>query len=363
MAEDITPPQPQPGRWVVTAFGPPSVLSWKAFDHLPVPLENEARIRIIVAGIGAVDNIQRSGGYPDERTTSPGFTPGYEFVGEVDAVGSSVSSVNIGDRVTALCTVGAYATHIILPATELFPIYHSDDPIKVAALPLNFMTAYGLLKRSGVNLLPGSSVLIGSAAGGLGCAMAQLNAAFNMGLTLLGTCSPRNFGFIEALGITPIDRHAADLPARVRELTGGRGVDVAFDAVGSEESIQRSFECTADGTGEVRVIGVQSSILSGGAGMSSERFKTFELLEKGTIPRTKFWMVTLNYYHQDRENFSRDFQGVVQAVRDGRLLPLIGKLFKLGQAVEAHQLLAHGAPFEGKMEFLVDEGLAKSHEL
>jgi NADPH2:quinone reductase len=363
MAKDIAPPQSQPGRWIITAFGPPSVLSWNAFDHLPVPLENEARVRIIVAGIGAVDNVQRSGGYPDERTTSPGFCPGYEFVGEVDAVGPGVSSVNIGDHVTALCTIGAYATHIVLPATELFPIHHSDDPIKVAALPLNFMTAYGMLKRSGVSLPRGSSVLIGSAAGGLGCAIAQLNAAFDMGLILLGTCSPRNFDFVKALGITPIDRHIANLPARVKELTGGRGVNAAFNAVGSEESIRRSVECTAEGIGEVRVVGVQSSIVSGGAGMSPERFKTFELLEKGVLPRTKFWMVTRDYYHQDREKFAKDFEGVLQAVRDGRLSPLIGKLFKLDQAIEANELLAHGAPFEGKMEFLVDEGLATSHEL
>jgi NADPH:quinone reductase-like Zn-dependent oxidoreductase len=359
MAKDIA----QPGRWIVTTFGPPSVLSWKAFDPLPVPLQNEARVRIIATGVGAVDNIQRSGGYPDERTISPGFTPGYEFVGEVDAVGPGVSSVNVGDHVAALCTVGAYATHIVLPAMELFPIHPSDDAVKVAALPLNFMTAYGLLKRSGVNLPRGSSVLIGSAAGGIGSAIAQLNTALDMGLVLLGTCSPRNFSFVKALGITPIDRHAADLPARVKELTGGRGVNVAFDAVGSEESIRTSFECTAEGTGEVRVIGVQSSILSGGAGMSPERFKTFEMLEKGVIPRTKFWMVTVDYYHQDRETFAKDFESLLQAVRDGRLSPLIGKLFRLDQSIEANELLAHGAPFEGKMEFLVDEDLAKSRGL
>jgi NADPH2:quinone reductase len=363
MAKVIESRQSQPGRWIVTTFGPPSVLSWKAFDPLPVPSENEVRVRIIVAGIGAVDNIQRSGGYPGEWTASPGFTPGYEFVGEVDAVGPDVSSVNIGDKVTALCTVGAYATHIILPATELLPIRHSDDPIKVVALPLNFMTAYGMLKRSGVNLTRGSSVLVGSAAGGLGCAIAQLNAALDMGLILLGTCSPRNFGFVKTLGMTPIDRHIENLPARVKELTGGRGVDVAFDAAGSEESIRRSFECTVEDTGEVRVIGVQSSIVSGGAGMSSERFKTFELLEKGTLPRTKFWMVTINYYNQVRELFVKDFEAVLQAVRDGRLSPLIGKLFRLDKAIEAHELLAHGAPFEGQMEFLVDEGLAASHGL
>ena len=355
--------QSQPGRWIITAFGPPSVLSWETFDHLPVPSEHEVRVRIIVAGIGAVDNIQRSGGYPDERTASPGFTPGYEFVGEIDAVGPNISSVNIGDKVTALCTVGAYATHIILPATELLPIYHSDEFVKVAALPLNFMTAYGLLKRSGVYLPRGSSVLIGSAAGGLGCAIAQLNTAFDMGLTLVGTCSPRNFDFVKVLGITPIDRHIANLPTYVKEMTGGRGVNVSFDAAGSEESVCRSFDCTVEGTGEVRVIGVQSSIVSGGAGMSSERFKTFELLEKGILPRTRFWMVTRDYYHQDRELFAKDFEVVLRSVRDGRLSPLIGKLFRLDQAIEAHEFLANGASFEGKMEFLVDEGLAASRGL
>jgi hypothetical protein len=97
--------------------------------------------------------------------------------------------------------------------------------------------------------------------------------------------------------------------------------------------------------------------------MSPERFNTFEMLEKGVIPRTKFWMVTLDYYHQDREAFAKDFEMLLQAVRDGRLSPLIGRLFRLNQAIEANELLAHGAPFEGKIEFLVDEDLAKSHGL
>lgn len=307
--------------------------------------------------------MQRSGGYPDDRTKSPGFTPGYELVGEVEAIGPGVSSLQVGDRVAALCVVGAHATHAVLQAEDVLAISKSDDPIKVAALPLNYMTAYGMLKRSGANLKRGSTVLIGSAAGGLGCAIAQLNTAFDMGLVLLGTCSPRSFGFLQSLGITPIDRHADDLPSQVKGLTGGRGVDVAFDSAGSEESIRSSFACTVEDTGEVRVVGVQSALISGGLGISSDRFKTFELLGKGVIPRTRLWTVTNDYYVAQRAAFTADFKAVLQAVRDERLTPLIGKLFRLEQAVEANELLAQGAPFDGKMEFLVDEDLAISHGL
>lgn len=365
MAKTTAPTPSTPGRWIVSEFGPPAVLSWKEFDHVPIPSDNEALIRIIAAGIGAVDNMQRVGGYPDPRTSAPGFTPGYEFVGEIESLGPAASgtSLSIGDRVVSLCTVGGYATHTIIPVTELVKIPLTDDPIKVTALPLNYMTAYGMLKRSGVNLSSGSTVLVGSAAGGIGCAIAQLNAAFNMGLVLYGTCSPKNFDFVQSLGITPIDRHADNLPARVKELTKGKGVDVAFDAAGSEKSIRDSFAATIEGTGEVRAIGGMSKIAPGGTGLLAERFDTFAYLQKGVLPRAKFWMVTRDYYYTHRDIFREDFEGVLEAVREGKLSPLIGQLFGLGDAVKVNELLAHGAPFTGKMEFLVDSQLAESYKL
>ncbi|RYO90560.1 hypothetical protein DL766_006762 [Monosporascus sp. MC13-8B] len=133
--------------------------------------------------------------------------------------------------------VGAHAIHIILPVTELIRIKNADDPIKVCALPLKYLTAWGMLKRSGVYLVLGSRILIGSASGGVGTAVAQLVHAFDLKLKMVGTCSPSKFDYTKSLRVIPVGRNAPDLVEQVRPLTNGEGVDVANDAVGSEDSL------------------------------------------------------------------------------------------------------------------------------
>ena len=103
------------------------------------------------------------------------------------------SNVKVGDRVAALCVTRSHATHAILSYTELLPIEPSDEPVKVAALPLNYLTAYGILKHSGLQLTPGSSILIGSVNGGVGTAVAQLVTSLEMGIKMIDTCSPSKF--------------------------------------------------------------------------------------------------------------------------------------------------------------------------
>jgi NADPH2:quinone reductase len=250
------------GRWVVTEFGTPSVLKWQSFNPATElsPIKN-VQIRILVAGIGGVDNIQRAGGYPDPLASRPGFTPGYDLVGEVISLHHSTPAackLQIGDRVTSLCCFGAHATHIVLPWEDIIKIRPDDDMLKICALPLNYMTAWGMLKHSGVSLPPGSTILMGSASGGLGTAVAQLIRVFDMQIRIIGTCNLSKFKYVMELGVEPIDRNAGDLVEQVRKLTGGEGVDVAFDGVCSEESV-RSFEgATKEGGGRTVIFGVST---------------------------------------------------------------------------------------------------------
>ncbi len=354
-----TSPTPdKPGRWVITEFGPPSVLKWQPFESLPSPDAHEVRVRITVAGISGADNLQRAGGYPAERCSKPGFSPGYDIVGTIDAIGPHVTTHKPGDVVASMCITGGYASHIVLHTSDLLPLHPSDDPVKACALPLNYMTAYGMLFRCGVALPPGSSVLIGSAAGGVGTAIAQLARAFDMRLTLFGTCSAGKFEYVRGLGVTPIDRDDEDIPARVRELNGGRGVTVAYDAVGSLKTLADSHAATEEGTRAVRVIGVMSVIAADGSGMSADARVNFGFIEK--TPRMEFFAVTGDYYYAMKETFVQDFERILQAVRDGKLDPYIGKLSRLSDAVEVNEMLVSGVGVLGKMEFLVDAELAKS---
>ncbi|KAI9794646.1 MAG: hypothetical protein M1816_004533 [Peltula sp. TS41687] len=360
MPKTTAPTPDQPGRWVVSKFGPPSVLEWKVFDPLPEPSNDEILISIIATGISGADNIQRVGGYPDPRCEKPGFSPGYDFVGEVQALGPDVPSsrgFSKGDRVTSMCTLGAYATHILLPAGEVTKLQKSDDPIAFCAIPLNYMTAYGMLKRAGVDLSKGSSILIGSASGGVGTAMAQLVHAFDLDLKMYGTCSSSKFDFVQSLGITPIDRKAEDIPARVRELTGGKMVDVAYDAVGSQKSLKDSLASIKE-DGKVIGIGAMSKISSDGSGMVDSDFDPFKFITEH--PSMSFFGVTFSYYDSRKDVFLEDLESVFQAVRDGKLDPYIGKLFPLHDAVKANEMLASGVGVMGKMEFVVDAELAKA---
>jgi NADPH2:quinone reductase len=262
-----TSPTPNdPGRWIVTEFGTPSVMKWTPWDPTQeLSDEKNVLVRIIVAGIAGTDNIQRAGGYPDPLSANPGFATGYDIVGEVIALSDFVPddcNLKVGDRVASLCRFGAHATHIVMSYKDLIRIEHTDDPIKICTLPLNYMTAWGMLRPDGVQLPPGSTVLFGSASGGLGTAFAQLVKAFNLDIRILGTCSPSKFDYVRSLGIEPLDRNAADLVDQVRKLTGGEGVDVAYDGVCSEESIRNFSAATKADVGKVVVFGVSGSCLA-----------------------------------------------------------------------------------------------------
>ena len=123
-----------PGRWVVTEFGKPSVLRWEAFDPTASLSAGGVLIRILVAGIAGVDNIQRCGGYPHPLAKDPGFTTGYDLVGEIIALGDAVPEergLEVGERVAALSIIGAHATHIVLPYEEVMKLDKHDDPLKI----------------------------------------------------------------------------------------------------------------------------------------------------------------------------------------------------------------------------------------
>ena len=367
MSATTAPTPDRPGQWIVSEFGNPSVLKWKTFESELVPVDNKVLIRILVSGISGVDNMMRTGEYPHPLTMQPGFTLGQECVGRIEALGPDVSGgLRVGALVACFCFLGGYATHVLVSASEVIVLQENDDPVKVVALPLNYMTAYGMLTRSVGTLPRGSTILIGSVSGGVGTAVAQIAKTFDMGYILLGTCSPSKFDYVKSLGVIPIDRFTDDLPGRVMEMTGGKGADVAFDAVGTEESIRANVAATK--TGKVVVFGWMNAVAAKDeAGMAETGSSTYAALDRfiksGAVPNTKFWAVTWDYYNTSKDEYLRDLDKIVQAVRDGSLDPVVGKLFRLDDAVAANSLLVSGVGVRGKMEFVVDADLAAAHHL
>jgi NADPH2:quinone reductase len=356
---NTSPTPTQPGHWIIPRFGPPSVLTWEPFDNLPEPGPGTARVRILVAGISGADNFMRVGGYQrDVRTQKPGFTPGYDLVGVIDEIGATEEKhgLKIGDLIASMTVVGAYGTHVVLPMDELLKLDANDDVTKAGALPLNYMTAYRMLVRSAFPIDASTkAILIGSVAGGVGTAVAQVARLLYPDVKIFGTCSPSKFAFVEALGVQPIDRTSGiPVAEAVRKINGGEGVDVAYEATGSEENLKSWLEATVEG-GKVIAIGFMATIAKDGGGLVPVASPFDPVAYTLARPeRMSFFSVTNHYWRAKRELFKADFEMLLQAVRKGDLQPVIGSLWRLKDAVEINERLVHGEGVAGKMEMLVD---------
>ncbi|HEY6877184.1 MAG TPA: alcohol dehydrogenase catalytic domain-containing protein, partial [Polyangiales bacterium] len=127
----------------ITAPGGPDKLS---LDTITIrePGPGEVLIEIAAAGVNRADCLQRKGVYPAPTGTIPDV-PGLEFAGIVAKVGSEVRNRKVGDKVMAICSGGALATHIVMHERELLPVPLGIDLVHAAAIPEVFMTAFDAL--------------------------------------------------------------------------------------------------------------------------------------------------------------------------------------------------------------------------
>ena len=230
----------------VARFGGPEVLEVAEQSTLPSPGPGEVRIKVLAAGTGFTDTFIRRGRYPGFKGPLP-FTPGYELVGIVDAIGPDVTSVRQGQAVADLCVVGGYAQYAVRPARFLVPVPDGVDPAQAVCIPLAYLTAYQMLTRHR-RLARGARILVIGASGTVGTALLDLARLF--GLHAIGTCSTANIATVESFGATAVDYRAGDFVTAVRRLTAkagaSAGVDAAFDAIGGRH-FDRSFACLAPG--------------------------------------------------------------------------------------------------------------------
>ncbi len=210
----------------ITRAGPPEVLQVREAPD-PEPAKGQVRIRVKAAGINFADLMARVGLYPDAPKIP--CVVGYEVSGTIDALGAGVSDLREGDRVFGMPFFGGYTDTLVLPAAQTF---HMPDKMtfeEAAALPVVYLTAYNMMLFTGT-VRPGSSVLVHSAAGGVGLAAIQI--AKTRGCTIFGTASPGKHDFLRKQGVQhPIDS-GGDYAAAVRSVVGDKGVDLILDPVG-----------------------------------------------------------------------------------------------------------------------------------
>lgn len=214
---------------VVTGFGGPERLRVEEGPE-PHAEAGEVRVRVTAAGLNPIDLRIAEGGATAARFgVTPPFVNGNDFAGFVDELGEGVTAWAVGDRVYGGARCAAQTDHLIV--ADLSTLNRTPaalDDRRAAVLDIAGRTA--LAGIAALNLGPSDTVLISSAAGGVGVFACQLAA--EAGATVLGTASPVNHDFLRALGVVPIaygpgieDRIAAASPDRPNAMFDAHGVD------------------------------------------------------------------------------------------------------------------------------------------
>jgi NADPH:quinone reductase-like Zn-dependent oxidoreductase len=316
---------------IITQFGGPEVLQVVTEDQLPAPRTGEVRIKTQATSACFTDTMVRKGIYFGVKQKPP-FTPGYDLIGIVGAVGAGVTHLSQGQRVAALTVTGAYAEYVCLPAAQCVLAPEEIDAAEAVSLVLTYVTAYQMLHRV-AKVKPGARVLIHGASGAVGTALLQLGALH--GLEMYGTVSAAYRSLVSSLGAVPIDYQNEDFLERIDSLHP-KGVDVVFDGIGGS-NFKRSFRCLRKGGMVVAYGAYQSAIGREAGGMLSYA----GLMIRGALSSGKsakiYSIVPLKEKHPNW--FRDDLTRLFRLLEQGQIKPEISKRLLLIEAAEAHRLL------------------------
>lgn len=213
-------------------FGPPENLT---VEEVPDPVAGRADVVIDVhaCGVNFPDVLMVQDLYQFKPALP--FAPGGEVSGVVSAIGESVTTVAVGDRVVAQCGTGGFAERVAVPATATFALPDGVDLTAAAAVLTTYGTSYHAL-RDRAHLLPGESLLVLGAAGGVGLAAVELGAAMGAEVIAAASTDDKLAACVRHGAAATVNYTTTDLKAWVKEHTGGRGVDVVYDPVGGDLS-------------------------------------------------------------------------------------------------------------------------------
>jgi NADPH2:quinone reductase len=208
----------------------------------PNPSRNEVLIQVRAAGINFAELEMIGGRYPAPRPLP--LTMGFEASGIVAAIGSGVTNLKVGDRITSIVSSGGYAEYATADASMAIPIPHGVTFAEANAITIQGLTAYTLL-RFAARPQPDDSVLIQSAAGGVGLFLVQLAKSMGVKKVIALASSKEKLDLVKSLGADfPINYTEQNWVAQVEQATRGRGVEVVLEA-NSREIGDKSFKLMA----------------------------------------------------------------------------------------------------------------------
>jgi NADPH:quinone reductase len=309
----------------IATQGGPDVLQLQDIV-LNAPGEGEVLIRQTAIGLNFIDVYFRDGAYPMDLPAGIGA----EAAGVVEAVGGGVTTCKVGDRVAyGGSAPGAYADRRIMPAARLVPVPSGVSDEQAAAVLMKGMTVEYLLNRC-VAVRRGQQVLFYAAAGGVGLIAGQWGK--HLGARMIGVTTgddkiklARDHGY-DAI----IDRKQEKISERVRALTDGKGVAVAYDSVG-----KTTFEDT------LASLAPRGFFVTFGATTGSPPpLEAARLQKGGSLYYTR---PTLATYIAAREDLVASAAAVFDLVAKGVITPQIGQRYTLANAAQAHRDLEAGA--------------------
>ncbi|MDE3010045.1 MAG: NAD(P)H-quinone oxidoreductase [Pseudomonadota bacterium] len=323
----------------IPAFGPPEVLR-ESLRPLPQAGPGQVLVRVQAAGVNRPDCLQRAGHYP----VPPGASdlPGLEIAGSVIAhgAGDAAAMPALGSQVCALVQGGGYAEYCVADAALCLPIPAGLDAVEAACLPETCFTVWSnVFDRA--RLAEGETLLVQGGASGIGTTAVQM--AHALGHRVFATAgSDDKCRAVEALGAErAINYRSEDFVAVVRELTGGRGVDVVLDMVAGDY-LQREVKALAD-DGRIVLIA-----FLGGARAQ---------VDFGEVMRRRI-TITGSTLRPRPVAFKAAIARALEKhvwplIAQGRMRPLLHARFPLAQAAAAHALMESSA-HTGKIVLTLD---------
>ena len=298
----------------MTQTGGPEVLHRVDFEPRS-PGSGEALVRQSAIGLNFIDTYFRTGLYPARMP----FTPGQEGAGVVEAVGEGVTDIKVGDRVAYMGS-GTYATHFTGPADRMLKLPEGVSEDEAAATLLKGLTAWMLLFELH-RASPGETALIWAPVGGVGSIIVPWAAS--LGVRVIGvTSTPEKAEMAKQSGAAEVILSSEDVAARVRDLTDGKGVDVAYDSVG-----KTSATASLD---SLRRRGMYVSF--GNASGAVEPFSPAELARRGSLFMTR---PSLFDYIADADGLRRGAAALFGVLGTGTVKADIGQTYPLDKAGEA----------------------------
>jgi len=303
----------------ISQTGGPEVMEWVDVE-LGEPGPGEARVRHVACGLNYIDVYFRTGLYPLPLPAGLGM----EASGVVEAVGEGVTHVQIGDRVAySGRPPGAYAQARVMPAASLVKLPDAIGFETAAAMMLQGLTVQYLFRRT-FPLRGGETILFHAAAGGVGLIACQWARA--IGVTMIGTVgSDEKAELARANGCAHvINYNKEDFVARVKEITGGKGVPVVYDSIG-KDTFTGSLDCLSP-------LGMMVSF--GSASGPVAPFGLNELASRGSLFVTR---PSLFNYIATREDLDAMSRELFDMVSSGRVVIPINQRYALQDVAQAHR--------------------------